>query len=120
MKNCENKYTGLTSRAQARGADDALRDSGTGLSRQSAATAEAAIPRLLAIYRSCLQRFVRQQFHIVQSSANLTSPVSSFINTIKTFGGVGELPGNISFREKSTCYEYLPFFKMTQCGRPWL
>jgi hypothetical protein len=42
----------LTFRAQAREADDVLRDSGTGLSRHSAATAEVAIPR-------CLQRFVR-------------------------------------------------------------
>jgi hypothetical protein len=43
----------LTSRAQARGADDVVRDSGTGLSSIAPATEEAAIPRWL-------QRFVRQ------------------------------------------------------------
>jgi hypothetical protein len=40
--------------SQARGADDVIRDSRTGLSSIAWATEEAAIPRPLAIYRSCL------------------------------------------------------------------
>src|ERR1017187_5525860 len=40
----------LTSRAQARGADDVLRDSGTGLSCIALATREAAIPLRIELY----------------------------------------------------------------------
>ena len=63
----------LTSRAQARGTKMREPRSGTGLSRQSVASAEAAIPR-------CLQRFVSWHLHHLTPNAipkNTTGKVKS-------------------------------------------